>query len=59
MFPQFPNHFLQFPMVFSHVSRSVSTISSGVYDFLRFPPFPILDFVHVKIDKIVLPEMDQ
>ena len=30
MFPQFPNHFLPFSMVFSHVSSSVSTISSGV-----------------------------
>ena len=30
MFPQFPNHFLPFPMVFSHVSSSVSMISSGV-----------------------------
>ena len=30
MFPQFPNHFLPFPMVFPHVSPSVSTISSGV-----------------------------
>ena len=30
MFPQFPNHFLPFPMVFPHVSLSVSTISSGV-----------------------------
>ena len=29
MIPQFPNHFLQFPMVFPHVSPSVSTISSG------------------------------
>ena len=30
MFPQFPNHFLLFPMVFPHVSLSVSTISSGI-----------------------------
>ena len=30
MFPQFPNHFLPFPMVFLHVSPSVSTILSGV-----------------------------
>ena len=30
MFPQFPNHFLPFPMMFPHVSPSVSTISSGV-----------------------------
>ena len=30
MFPQFPNHFLPFPMVFPHVSPSVSTISPGV-----------------------------
>ena len=30
MFPQFPNHFLLFPMVFPHVSPSVSTISFGV-----------------------------
>ena len=29
MSPQFPNHFLPFPMVFPHVSPSVSTISSG------------------------------
>ena len=31
MFPQFPNHFLLFPMVFPHVCPSVSTISSGVF----------------------------
>ena len=30
MFPQFPNHFLLFPMVFLYVSPSVSTISSGI-----------------------------
>ena len=30
MFPQFSNHFLPFPMVFSHVSLSVCRISSGV-----------------------------
>ena len=30
MFPQFSNHFLPFPMVFPHVSPSVSTISFGV-----------------------------
>ena len=30
MFSQFPNHFLAFPMVFSHVSPSVSKISLGV-----------------------------
>ena len=30
MFPQFPNHFLSFSMVFPHVSPSVFTISSGV-----------------------------
>ena len=30
MFPQFPNHFLPFPMLFPHVSHSVSTISLGV-----------------------------
>ena len=30
MFPQFPNHFLSFPMVLLHVSSSVPTISSGV-----------------------------
>ena len=30
MFPQFPNHFPLFPMVFLHVSPSVSTISLGV-----------------------------
>ena len=29
MFPQFPNHFQPFPMVFPHVSPSVSMISSG------------------------------
>ena len=29
-FPQFPNDFLPFPMVFPHVSPSVSTISSCV-----------------------------
>ena len=29
MFPQFPNHFRPFPMVFLHVSPSVSMISSG------------------------------
>ena len=30
MFPEFPNHFLLFPMVFPLVSLSVSTIFSGV-----------------------------
>ena len=30
MFPKFPNLFLLFPMVFPHVSPSVSTISLGV-----------------------------
>ena len=30
MFLQFPNHFLPFPMVFPHVSSSVSEISSGI-----------------------------
>ena len=30
MFPQFPNHFLPFPMLSPHVSSSVSTIPSGV-----------------------------
>ena len=30
MFLQFHNHFLLFPMVFPHVSISVSTISLGV-----------------------------
>ena len=45
IFLQFPNHFLPFPMVFSHVSPSVSTISSGVSTVSSvFPPFPILDF---------------
>ena len=31
MFPQFPNHFLPFPMVVLHVSRGVFTIPSGVF----------------------------
>ena len=44
MFPQFPNHFLPFPIVFSHASPSVSTISSSVSTvscqcFPRFPTF--------------------
>ena len=30
MFPQFPNNFLPFPIVFPYVSFSVSTISSGI-----------------------------
>ena len=30
MFPQFPNYFLLFPLVFPHVSSSVSTIQLGV-----------------------------
>ena len=30
MFLQFPYHFLPFPMVFPHVSPSVSKISSGI-----------------------------
>ena len=30
MFPWFPNHILPFPMVFLHVSPSVSMISSGL-----------------------------
>ena len=34
LFPQFPNHFLPFPMLFLHVSPSVSTIFSV---FLLFP----------------------
>ena len=29
MFAHFPNHFPPFPMVFQHISPSVSTISSG------------------------------
>ena len=37
MFPQFPNHLLPFHMVFLHVSRSVSTISSVSPQC--FPPF--------------------
>ena len=49
MFPQFPKHFLPFPMVFPHVSPSVSTISSGVatvspHCFSRFL-FWILQFI--------------
>ena len=31
MFPQFPNHFLPFPMVVLHVSRGVFAIPSGVF----------------------------
>ena len=31
MFPQFPNHFLPFPMVVLHVSPGVFTIPSGVF----------------------------
>ena len=31
MFPQFPNHFLPFPMVVLYVSRGVFTIPSGVF----------------------------
>ena len=34
MFPQFPNHFLPFPMVFPHVSPSVSIFPLV---FLLFP----------------------
>ena len=46
MFPQFPNHFLPFPMVFPYVSPSVCTISSDVATFSPrcFPLFSILDF---------------
>ena len=43
MFPQFPNHFLPFPMVFPHVSSSVSTISLGVSTVFR-ECFPVSYF---------------
>ena len=40
MFLQFPNHFLTFPMVFPHVSPSVSTISGvSTVSPQCFPPF--------------------
>ena len=46
--PQCPNHFLPSPMVFPHVSLSVSLISSGAstvsVSALVFPTFPILHF---------------
>ena len=44
MFPQFPKHFLPFPMVFSHVSPSLSTISSGISTVSPqcFPRFPTI-----------------
>ena len=46
MFPQFPNHFLPFPMVFPHVSPSVSTVSPQCPPTPPHPhpPIPILDF---------------
>ena len=46
MSPQFPNHFLPFPMVFLHVSPSVSMTFLGVSTVFPsvLPPFPILDF---------------
>ena len=47
MFPQFPNHFLPFPMLFTHLSPSVSTIFSGVSTVSPqcFPRFLFCDFV--------------
>ena len=45
IFPQFPNHFPPFPVLFPHVSSSVYTIFLGVSTVSsQFFPFPILDF---------------
>ena len=50
LFSQFPNHSLPFPMVFPHVSLSVSTISSVVSSVSRQCfPFLILDFANASV----------
>ena len=46
IFAQFPNYFLQFPIVLSHFSPSVCTISFGFFLLFStvFPSFSLLDF---------------
>ena len=53
MFPQFPNCFLPFPLVFLHVFASVSTVSFGVsrvslqcspVSYFRFGDFEYMSF---------------
>ena len=53
MFPQFPNHFPPFSMMFPHVSPSVSIISSVVLLF-HLSVFPVS---YIRFCELIMPVM--